>query len=86
MENRKTEIEQAKAILKQYGYFVDNLWSVSDVTDRYDCTDKKAQEVLNKALTNESVVEQILFAIDDECDDDGIELKEEEGGEEDHEN
>ena len=76
MENKQAEIEQAKAILKQHGYFVDNLWSVSDVTDRYECTDEKAQEVLNKALTNEWVMEQIWFSIDDACDSLKIELKE----------
>ena len=29
-----TEVQKAKAILKQHGYFVDNLWSVRDVTYR----------------------------------------------------
>ena len=76
MENKQAEIEQAKAILKQHGYFVDNLWSTQDVTDRYECTDEKAQEVLNKALTNEWVMEQIWFSIDDTCDSLEIELKE----------
>jgi hypothetical protein len=76
MENKLTEIEQAKAILKQHGYCVGNLWSVSNVTDRYDCTDEKAQEALNKALTNEWVVDSIWFAIDDACDSLNIELKE----------
>jgi hypothetical protein len=85
MENQLTEIEQAKAILKQHGYFVDNLWSVSDVTDLYECTEEQAYDVLDKALTNEWVVEQIWFAIDylawynknqDACDFLNIELKE----------
>jgi hypothetical protein len=76
MENKLTEIEQAKAILKQHGYFVDNLWSTQDVTDRYECTEEDAQEVLNRALTNEWVMEQIWFSIDDTCDSLKIELKE----------
>ena len=76
MENRQTEIEQAKAILKQHGYFVDNLWSVSDVTDRYECTEEQAYDVLDEALTNECVMEQIWFSIDDACDSLKIELKE----------
>jgi hypothetical protein len=76
MENKLTEIEQAKAILKQHGYFVDNLWSTQDVTDRYECTEEDAQEVLNRALTNEWVMEQIWFSIDDACDSLEIELKE----------
>jgi hypothetical protein len=74
MENQLTEIEQAKAILKQHGYFVDNLWSTQDVTDRYECTEEQAQDVLNTALTNEWVVEQIFYAISDACDYENIEL------------
>jgi hypothetical protein len=76
MENKLTEIEQAKAILKQHGYFVDNLWSTQDVTDRYECTEEQAYDVLDKALTNEWVMEQIWFSIDDACDSLKIELKE----------
>jgi len=76
MENKQAEIEQAKAILKQHGYFVDNLWSTQDVTDRYECTEEEAQEVLETALTNEWVMEQIWFSIDDACDSLKIELKE----------
>lgn len=76
MENQLTEVEKAKAVLKQHGYFVDNLWSTQDVTDRYECTEEQAQEVLEKALTNEWVVEQIFFAIDDACESLEIELKE----------
>jgi hypothetical protein len=76
MENKLTEIEQAKAILKQHGYFVDNLWSTQDVTDRYECTEEQAYDVLDEALTNEWVMEQIWFSIDDACDSLKIELKE----------
>ena len=77
MENKLTEIEQAKAILKQHGYFVDNLWSTQDVTDRYECTEEQAYDVLDEALTNEWVMEQIWFSIDDTCDFCNIKLKEE---------
>jgi hypothetical protein len=73
-----TEVQKAKAILKQHGYFVDNLWSVQDVTDRYECTEEQAQEVLNRALTNEGTVEQIWFDINYACDYLNIKFKEEE--------
>ena len=73
-----TEVQKALAILKQNGYFVDNLWSVQDVTDRYECTEKQAQDVLNTALTNEWTMEKIFYAISDACDCENIELKEEE--------
>jgi hypothetical protein len=84
MENKLTEIEQAKAILKQHGYFVDNLWSTQDVTDRYECTEEQAYDVLDKALTNEWVMEQIWFSIDDTCD--SLEIEFTIKGEEDDEN
>jgi hypothetical protein len=62
----------AKAALRKKGYFVENLWSTCDVTDRYKCTEEDAQEVLDMALTNEATMEQIWFAIDDACDTLGI--------------
>ncbi len=77
MENKQAEIEQAKAILKQHGYFVDNLWTVNDVTDRYDCNVEEAYRVLDIVLTSESTMEHIWLAIDLECDWLDIELKEE---------
>lgn len=57
-------IESAKKFLKDNGYFVDNLWCVDDVKDKYVCTDEKAHEVLNSALTNSATMDQIWFAID----------------------
>ncbi len=74
MENKQMEIEQAKAILNKHGYFVDYLWSNFDVTDRYKCTDEQAQEVLDMSLSNEWVMEQIWFSIDDTCNSLNIEL------------
>jgi hypothetical protein len=68
MENSRTEVEQAKAILEQHGYYVDNLWSKFDVTDRYECTDDQAQRVLGLALKNDYTMEQTWLAIDDACD------------------
>lgn len=56
-------VEEAKEVLKQNGYFVDNLWSVDDVQLNWKCDEDTAQEVLYKALTNDWVVEQIFFAI-----------------------
>lgn len=59
------EIEKAKWILKQAGYFVDNLWHIDDVKLRYNCEDdEQAQDILNSALTNDATMEQIWFAID----------------------
>lgn len=59
----RIDIENAKQVLRENGYFVDNLWSVQDVMLNYDCTEEEAQEVLSKALQNEATMEQIWFAI-----------------------
>ena len=57
------ENEKAKAILRDAGYFVDNLWTIRDVQDRFECDDNTAQDILNDALTNEYIVEQIFNTI-----------------------
>ena len=63
----------ARAVLRKQGLFVENLWSTNDVTDRYNCSADKAQQVLEMALKNEATMEQIWFAIDDACD--SLEIK-----------
>lgn len=56
-------VEHAKAILKDNGFFVDNLWHVDDVKGKFECTDEEAQDVLRDALKNEATMEQIWYAI-----------------------
>lgn len=58
------KVEQAKQVLKQAGYYVDNLWTVSDVKCKFDVDDDKAQDILDGALTNEATIDQIWFAIE----------------------
>lgn len=62
-DQRQMRIYEAKQVLKKEGYFVDNLWHVSDVKENYECTDEQAQEVLSASLQNEATMEQIWFAI-----------------------
>jgi len=57
-------VEQAKKVLRENGYFVDNLWHIDDVKGHYNCDDTEAQEVLDGALTNDATMEQIWYAID----------------------
>lgn len=58
------KIEEAKKLLKDNGYYVDNLWHIDDVKSlKEDITEEKAQEVLDLALTNEATMEQIWFSI-----------------------
>lgn len=58
-----SEIEKAKQVLRQNGYFVDNLWRVEDVQSKYNCTEEQAQVILEQSLTNEATMEQIWLSI-----------------------
>ncbi len=70
------EVIIAKQVLRDAGYFVDNLWHVDDVKDRYHCDDnEQAQDILSTALTNEATMQQIWFALDMAAQDDGLTLK-----------
>ena len=72
-------VQKAKEVLRENGFFVDNLWHVDDVKLRYNCDDdEQAQDILNGALTNDATMEQIWFAIDMVADDDGLELRDDE--------
>ena len=58
-------IENAKKVLKENGYFVDNLWHIDDVKSKFKCDDDVAQRILDQSLTNEATMEQIWFSIDE---------------------
>ena len=68
-------VENAKAVLRENGYFVDNLWHVDDVKLRYQCDDNEmALDILYTALTNEATMEQVWFAINMVAEDEGLTL------------
>jgi hypothetical protein len=55
-------IKDAKEILEKHGFFVDNLWHISDVNEFYICDDDTAQSILSKSLNNhDSVFEAIDY-------------------------
>jgi hypothetical protein len=64
---------EAKNILSEYGYQVQNLWNIEDVKANYNCTDAEAMIILYKALTNEATMEQVFLAIDMEAEEMGFE-------------
>jgi len=75
IENRLTEIanslmnnsvNHAKQVLKDNGYYTDNLWQVQDVLEYHYCTDNRAQEILNKVLNSEYIIEGINTQIKNE--------------------
>ena len=59
------EILKAKEVLRDAGYFVDNLWHIQDVYNVAEGNIKKdqARQVLEMALTNEATTDQIWYAI-----------------------
>jgi len=68
-----TKIEKAKEVLRKAGYFTDNLWHVDDVKLRFDVTaDEEAQEILEQALTNDWIMEQIHYGIGEAAEDNGF--------------
>jgi len=69
-------IEQAKTVLTNEGFNTSNLWQVEDVTQNYDCTDEKAQEVLDTALKSQYIVEKIFEEIDIICEEFKLNKKE----------
>jgi hypothetical protein len=69
------EIQKAKDLLESKGYFTYNLWQTDDVTNRYECEENDAQEVLKGALTNLAVIESIWYAIDVHAEEIGLKRK-----------
>lgn len=61
------------------GYFIDNLWNVDDVGDKYICTRDRAMDVLRLALTNEGTMSQVHDAIKWTAEDMGLVERKEEG-------
>ena len=64
-------IEQAKQVLRDNGYYVENLWHTDDVPNG---SDDERMEVLESALTNPWIVEQINNMIRREMKEIGLEL------------
>lgn len=56
---------EARQVLKQAGYFVDDLWHIHDVYNVADGNIQKdqAMQVLSMALTNEVTTKQIWHSI-----------------------
>jgi hypothetical protein len=68
-------IDEAKQILQNNGYFVANMWHISDVMEFYQCDEDTAQEILYKTLTNEYVMQSVWDAIDYVAEDLNLERK-----------
>lgn len=64
IRNQQREIDNARAVLRTYGYYVENLWHIEDVFPKHDCSDEEAYDILDHALQNEATYSQIWMSID----------------------
>jgi hypothetical protein len=67
--------QQAKEVLKDAGYFTDNLWNIIDVQSEFECDDETAQNILYWALTHDRVIEFINEYIVDVAENEQLERK-----------
>jgi len=50
----QSKIENAKDILRDAGYYIDNLWHINDIMNGFKCTDDvEAYRILDKVMTSE---------------------------------
>ena len=70
-------ITEAKDFLRSEGYFVENLWHVTDVQDKFKCTDDEAEDVLYWVFCDEFINELINKKIYEIGNDECLEEKEE---------
>lgn len=75
LQIRSKSIQQAKDILANNGFSVNNLWNINDVLSVVKCNKAEAHDILQNALTNEAVMEQIWYAIKDYAEINEFELK-----------
>ena len=58
------KLEKAVITLNDAGYDTDNLWNISQITNKYNCTKESAARILNAALGHEPVIDRIWDAIE----------------------
>jgi hypothetical protein len=67
------KIEEAKEVLRKAGYYTDNLWHIDEVKDRFNVVDDDdAQAILERALTNYWIIEQIHYGVGEVAEDMGF--------------
>ena len=73
----KSDIENAKDLLKPNGYQAYNLWHVDDVMLKDECNLDEAMDIIEQALTNEWVIEQVFYVVGSLASEYGLKRKEE---------
>jgi len=60
----QSKIENAKDILRDAGYYVDNLWHINDIINGFNCADDvEAYRTLDKVMTSEQTSVDIFEQI-----------------------
>jgi hypothetical protein len=67
-DEEQEAIHWAKKLLRDNGYFVDNLWQTEDVKMNYHCTEEQAQKVLERVFQYDSIYELVWEGIKYEAD------------------
>jgi hypothetical protein len=63
--NMSKKIENAKKVLRDAGFYVDNLWHINDVKQNYKVSDDEAYKILDVALTGDWITERTFEMIND---------------------
>jgi hypothetical protein len=76
-QDMKMTTLKAMQFLQKEGYFVDNLWKIEDVTSKFkdEIDEGDASYILDKALTNERIMEMINVSIMEIGEEEGLKLK-----------
>lgn len=76
LENQPFEqVKEAKLLLESNGFQAEELWSIYDVKQTFNCTHDQAMQVLKAALTNENVMFYIFDEISRQATEMGLTLK-----------
>ena len=60
----QSKTENAKDILRDAGYYVDNLWHINDIINGFKCKDDvEAYKILYKVMTSEQTAVHIFEQI-----------------------
>lgn len=65
------KIQMAIKTLRDEGYFVEHLWHIDDVQERFKCTDEQAHDVLYNVLRNGMLLVSMYELIEEECNSHG---------------
>ena len=62
------EITEAKKTLKENNCFIGQIWTFSEIAEKYKCTEKEAEKILNDAFDSEYLAGEINWSLDDSAE------------------